>query len=84
MKDFLFFSNSSCCHCMIIKEWLKLGNFNNVLWIDTDDDEEDYCVKYNIRHLPTMINIDAYGKELKREVGNFAGRHEDFVSFMNN
>lgn len=68
INKILKFSTSYCGPCKLLKKELEDFDLLPIESIDADEDEE-LCLKYNIRSVPVLIFLEENGTELGRHVG---------------
>ena len=72
-----------CSMCKQLKKELSDWDGIPIVEFDADEDEE-ICIKYNIRSLPTLLFVDESEKEIGRKVGMITKKQiQDYINTLN-
>lgn len=80
MKKILKISTTWCGPCKLLKKELEDFDLIPIESIDADEDEE-LCLKYNIRSVPVLIFLGENDTELGRRVGFISKK--DLIDLIN-
>lgn len=80
INKILKFSTSYCGPCKLLKKELEDFDLIPIESIDADEDEE-LCLKYNIRSVPVLIFLGENDTELGRRVGFISKK--DLIDLIN-
>ena len=80
MKKILKISTTWCVPCKLLKKELEDFDLIPIESIDADEDEE-LCLKYNIRSVPVLIFLGENDTELGRRVGFISKK--DLIDLIN-
>ena len=79
----LKFSAFWCGPCKMLQRELEGFDLVPVQEIDVDENE-NMCIEYNIRNIPTLIFVNESGKEISRHVGHISKKGlEDLINELN-
>lgn len=80
VKKILKISTTWCVPCKLLKKELEDFDLIPIESIDADEDEE-LCLKYNIRSVPVLIFLGENDTELGRRVGFISKK--DLIDLIN-
>lgn len=80
VKKILKISTTYCGPCKLLKKELEDFDLIPIESIDADEDEE-LCLKYNIRSVPVLIFLGENDTELGRRVGFISKK--DLIDLIN-